>query len=369
MSIRIETQDREWTHLRQVIVDGEAVSWLWVPEHRIRLCGEPVRMAGIGGVETKPAHRMKGYARRLLSDTVDYMTAEGYDVTMLFGIPDFYDKFGYAPCIPAHHVSLTTREAERAKEHAGGYSARPMTEDDYGYVVKVSNAANVDRAPSLIRDRARFRGFGHGSDWHRRSEALVVEDRKGRTAGYFVRDRGVTEVKAIEVEATDAGAYAAVLHELAKQAVELRCSEVEMVLAADHPFAVFARRYGCRCTTRYARMGGGMMRILNQDGLFERMRPGMERRLARGELAGRRVSVRFETDLGTTRVVLNPKGKSESRVTLKVRQDRLMQLVVGYRTAADLLAADGVESRGPAAQVLAELFEGPLPYVLKADEF
>jgi hypothetical protein len=81
------------------------------------------------------------------------------------------------------------------------------------------------------------------------------------------------------------------------------------------------------------------------------------------------VRLRIETDLGTSRLVLNAGGRSESRVSLKVRQDRLMQLVVGYRPAADLLSEDGVESRGPALGVLEALFSGPTPYVAKTDEF
>ena len=82
-------------------MDGEVASWLWVLDLPTRLLGQTVRMGGIGGVNTKESHRMKGYARRLLSDTVSYMTEQGYDVTMLFGIPDFYDKFGYIPaCRP-----------------------------------------------------------------------------------------------------------------------------------------------------------------------------------------------------------------------------------------------------------------------------
>ena len=116
-------------------------------------------------------------------------------------------------------------------------------------------------------------------------------------------------------------------------------------------------------------MGGGMMRILNQGPLFEKLRPGMERRLPRSGLAGRRVRLKLETDLGTTRVLLNADGEGESRVSLKLRQDRLMQLVVGYRPAADVLGEDGVKSRGPAQEVLDALFGGQTPYVLKPDEF
>jgi predicted acetyltransferase len=369
MTIRIETQQKDRDRLRQVMLDGEAVSWLWVLDMRMRLLGEPIRMAGIGGVNTKEEHRMKGYARRLLSDTVRYMTDEGFDVSMLFGIPNLYDKFGYAPCLPEHRATIATRDAERAREAARGYSVRPLTEKDIPLVVRLHNEANRGRAGSLIRDAGRFHGFRLGSDWRRQAQASAVEDGDGRAVGYLVWDKSDTDVKAVEAEAGDPRAYAAILAELARLAVEKRCEEAELCLPADHPLMVFARRYGCRCHASYNRMSGGMMRILNQQGLFEKLGPALEGRLQDSALAGRRVRLRLETDLGVTRLLLNPDGKSESRVALKAPQDRLMQLVVGYRPLADLLTEDGVEAGGPAIEVTEALFGGQSPYVLASDRF
>lgn len=369
MTVRIETQQKDRDRLRQVMLDGEAVSWLSVLDMRIRLLGEPIKMAGIGGVNTKEAHRMKGYARRLLSDTVRYMTGEGYDVSMLFGIPDFYDKFGYAPCLPERRAVIATRDAERARDAARGYSVRPLTEKDIPLVVRLHNEANRSRAGSLIREAGRFHGFRQGSDWRRQALAAVVVDADSRAVGYLACDRSDTDVRAVEAEAGDPRAYPAILSELARLAVEKRCEETELFLPADHPLVVLARRYGCRCTVSYSRMGGGMMRVLNQQGLFEKLGPALEGRLQDSALAGRRVRLRLETDLGVTRLLLNPDGESESRVALKAPQDKLMQLVVGYRPLADLLNEDGVEARGPAVEVMEALFGGQSPYVLATDRF
>jgi predicted acetyltransferase len=70
----------------------------------MRIGDAVIRMAGIGDVYTEREHRMKGYMRYLYEDTLTYMTEEGYDVSMLFGIPDFYTKFGYAVCLPQCHL-------------------------------------------------------------------------------------------------------------------------------------------------------------------------------------------------------------------------------------------------------------------------
>jgi predicted nucleotide-binding protein (sugar kinase/HSP70/actin superfamily) len=211
--------------------------------------------------------------------------------------------------------------------------------------VRLHNEANRGRAGSLIRDAGRFHGFRLGSDWRRQAQASAVESADGRAVGYLVWDKSDTDVKAVEAEAGDPRAYAAILAELARLAVEKRCEEAELFLPADHPLLVFARRYGCRCHASYNRMGGGMMRILNQQGLFEKLGPALEGRLQDSALAGRRVRLRLETDLGVTRLLLNPDGRGELRATLKTPQDKLMQLIVGYRPAADLLAQDGIEAQ------------------------
>jgi len=365
MTIEIVTQDHGGAHLRQVVVDGKAVSRLWVLERRIRLLGEPVRMAGIGGVRTHEAHRKKGYARRLLEDTVRFMTDAGYSVSMLFGIPDFYDRYGYAPCLPEHRTVIATRDAERAAGAAAGCSVRRLQPDDFPFIVGLYDRHNRCRSASIIRDARNFRQFSKGSSWHVPADGAVFLDSGGRRVGYAVWDRTEHAVRAVEADASDPRTFPAILCELARIAVARRCGEVELFMPSDHPFVVFTRRFGCRSTVTYHRMGQGMMRILNQEPLFQQLLPALERRLPEQ----RRVRLRLETDLGTVRLLLNPKGSRESRVTLRAPQHTLMQLVVGYRSAEDVLLDEGVEARGPAAEVLDVLFGRQSPYVWLADWF
>ena len=63
-------------------------------------------MGGIAGVDTNEEHRNKGYSRRVMEDCTAFMTENGFDVAMLFGIPNFYPKFGYATVIPETWIYL-----------------------------------------------------------------------------------------------------------------------------------------------------------------------------------------------------------------------------------------------------------------------
>ena len=96
------------------VLDGEqAVAMLRVIRLTMRLREALVPMAGIADVRTHPAHRRQGHARRLFAATLEYMRRERYAVSLLFGISDFYWRFGYAPVLPEYDVSLPTRHAER----------------------------------------------------------------------------------------------------------------------------------------------------------------------------------------------------------------------------------------------------------------
>src|SRR5688500_988060 len=98
----------------ELMVGGEAVSHLWVQHLRMRVGSAVVRMGGIAGVGTERAHRMKGLSRRVMENSTRWMEAEGFDCATLFGIRDFYDKFGYAPCMLVPRFEVRTRDAERA---------------------------------------------------------------------------------------------------------------------------------------------------------------------------------------------------------------------------------------------------------------
>ena len=80
----------------KLLVNETDVSSLAIIPLRMRIGAAIVRVDGIGGVETPEAHRMRGYARRLLETTVEHMRRGKAALSFLYGIQDFYPKFGYA---------------------------------------------------------------------------------------------------------------------------------------------------------------------------------------------------------------------------------------------------------------------------------
>lgn len=374
--MKIKTIDDGRRHRRELWLDEETqVAHLWVIDYTMRIGAAEVKMAGIGGVHTESAHRMKGYMRVLFQDTVDYMAEQGHDVTMLFGIPAFYNKFGYATCMANYRVSVATRDAEDAGAEAGAgaqaLTRRPVTSDDMPGIVARYTAENATRTGSVLRDSADFTTFPHGTDWGTPTEAVLWENETGDMLGYLVCDRAKTAVTVAEIGTSDPALYPTVLSTLAKQAVEKRCERINAVIPPDHAFAEYLQRFGSQWEIAYPRYGDGMLRILNQPELFEKLSPELARRVA-GMAAARPIAL--ETDLGALTLIPEADGLRcvpgiEAEAQLTLSQDKLMQLVMGYRSVQDVLNSPEVTMTGDALPMLTALFPKDMAFVWSPDHF
>jgi predicted acetyltransferase len=335
-------------------------------------------MSGIGGVYTEGEHRMKGYMRYLFEDTVRYMTEQGYDVSLLFGIPDFYNKFGYATSLAKHQVKVATRDAEDAESAASrfaDYKQRQIEPADMPEVLALYNAENAIRTGTISRDPEEFTEFRKGSSWRSGTESCLWEDASGALAGYAVWDKDRRAVKIVEVGADDDALFPVMLAAFARQAVEKRCEAVELYLPPDHAFAEYVQRWGAVWEIEHPRYSDGMMRILNLPELFEKLVPELSRRLVMARSMSDTASVSLKTDLGAVTLFANEgevrvdRGTS-SAATLALPQHALMQLIVGYRSLRDVLNMPGVTlTEGDAVPFLNALFPKGVPYVWLPDYF
>jgi predicted acetyltransferase len=364
--MNIRTRDEVRWHTREMLIDDQVVCWLTVIDYQMRIGSTSVRMAGIAGVETKYEHRKKGYMRVLFDDTLKYMTAGGYDVSLLFGIPDFYDKFGYAPCLADCKTALQTRDAERAAATAPACQIRPFESADLPDILALYERANASRTGSLVRTAEHFKGFQKGTWWDQPAEAVTLLDAQGRFAGYAAWDKRADAVNVIEAESLDATLHPALLAEFARQAIAKRCGQITLHMPYDHPFVEFSRRYGCESTLKVWRNAAGMGRIMNLAGLFEKLKPELEARLARK--MSQPVALKICGDLGETLVQLGG-GAGVPTIMLDVPQYRLLQLLMGYRSVQDVLNDTSAHASEGAEPLLDAIFPRGFPYVWTTDEF
>lgn len=375
--MKITTRDEGREHTREMWIDGEekSVCHLIVIDYAMRIGATVVRMAGIGGVYTERVHRKKGYMRRLYEDTVQYMIAEGYDISMLFGIENFYTKFGYAPGLAGFECKVKTRDAEMAGQNAAGtHITRPTGEEDMPAVLDLYNANNATRVCSVVRTIEDFSEFHKGTWYGTPPDTQLWEDANGKLLAYAVWDHYDKAVKVAEVEARDDALFPTLLSFFGAQAVEKRCEDVQLFIPPDHPFAEYVQRFGAEWAVTYPRYGSGMLRLLNQQPFFEKLAPELERRLALSRSAGYTGALTFQTDLGTLALVVNRgsiavAGKASDGLRVELSQDKLTQLVIGYRSARDVLNDPQVKAHGDVLPLLNVLFPKGQPYVWVADHF
>src|SRR5947209_715435 len=181
--IRITPHPQRWTR-HELVLDGKVVSKLSVPELRMRVGSAVVRMGGIGGVGTEREYRMRGLSRRVMENSTRWMAAEGYDCATLFGIRDFYDRFGYAPCMLVPRFEIRTRDAERA---SASLTVRPYEEGDRGAVRAIYEAGSAGLTGTLCRGEE-WRGFRKASDYQSSPEVVVFCEAAGKVVAYAGRD-------------------------------------------------------------------------------------------------------------------------------------------------------------------------------------
>src|SRR3954469_6678081 len=114
-----------------LLLDGAKVSRVVVIPMLMRIGAAVVRMDGVGGVETSEELRHRGYSRRVMEAVVEQIKAGDASISTLFGIQDFYQKFGYETAGPELTTILPNSDHPQfAPDLPSGWRFRPLAEGD-----------------------------------------------------------------------------------------------------------------------------------------------------------------------------------------------------------------------------------------------
>jgi len=369
--LSVRTRKLRGAHAVEYMLAGEEVSHLCVRDFRMRVGSAILRMGGIADVETKEAYRGRGYARQVLDRALPLMRKEGYDISTLFGVSDFYPRWGYAPIFPETGLTLATEDAARAQQV---YRLRPLGRDEVGATLDLYRRNNARRTGAIVRGRDRWAGFRLGSRWGRPVSAYGAFDPAGRLMGYVVLDRSPTEAIMVEIGYRREEVFGTLLAAGMRQARRAKAQQIHALVPPDHPFLEYCQRLGCRLTLQYHRSGGAMGRIINLATCFARLTPELTRRLGSGPLpwTGR---LRIETDIGEVILRLeqgavtcdDPGGAADA--SFHLGQALLTQLIFGYTRPAEALRAGDGSLRGAPVQLIEALFPRGHAYVWRPDHF
>lgn len=338
-----------------LMVDSEEASWCWIVPFTIRVGCATVRMDGIGGVETKPEHRLKGYARRVLWRSVEEMSVGDAGITMLYGIRDFYHRFGYVTAGPEYWLFLYNVQAQSPLP--AGWSVREFTAQDLSAVQRIYEEATALSTGVAVRS-------AQSPVWHRlletpgsypQDECWVAVSPAGEIAGYLWRARWCWSIRDIlerefpdalcfgEAIALTSGAASALLAFCRRRAREEGKEEVLLPVPPDTVLANTARFTDCRMVQMYSANGNSMVRLLDAFRLLKALEPELSRqaRLASG-IETRELTLCTDAGEATLRVsaegVVVTAEAEGLRDRVMLPQGTLARMALGFAPAGELCA-------------------------------
>jgi len=419
---RIVTTPRDggWTRVG-LEAEGRDASRAYIIPLLMRVGRAVVRMDGIGGVGTEEDLRNRGYSRRVLESAIEVMRAGNAALTTLYGIPDFYPKYGYATCGPEYTLHLPLADVPPALDTLpDGWTFAPLTTTDIPAVhalyhqqtrratgAIVRKLADDETDPTLALANASPDAIqASGRSWSDlatvandpphdlaavttepdKDACRVLHDASGAVAGYawmamkgwWVQTRDRPQPGPIhlgEVLARDgvaADALVGAVRSWVREAIPT-ATHVEVVMPPEGPVAHAAALQDGVSVARHTRDGEFMARLLDIGRLFAQLEPELSAlvQAARtgftGTLAIRTDEGEADLGIGDDGVTLEP--VAGERLAVVLPQDVVARLAFGAYDVAEVLARLPNPPDERVTGLLGVLFPRRHPHVHAIDRF
>jgi Acetyltransferase (GNAT) domain len=392
-----------------LLLDGRQVSRVVIVPMLMRIGAAVVRMDGIGGVSTEEEFRNRGYSRRVMETAVEQIRRGDAALSTLFGIEDFYQKFGYETTGPEYTVVLPLAEATApTRSLPRGWRFRPLTPGDMPAVMRLYHANTRRATGALVRHDAGddpseterladlnpdARKIGLRA-WNRlqgiavepgEDACRVLVDQSGRIGAYAwfganwwmgVRRRDLPGAFHIaEGMARDAEVADTLLVACRTWAEEAGSDGdgIALAIPPEGPVAMAAAYEGGQMLGVYTRGGNFMGRVLDLGRLLRLLQPELAARVrsARLPFQGR---LNFRTDEDEAAIVIRDDdvqvdGRASGGLVVELPQTALARLCLGGFDPADVLARLPNRPNAEVEAVLRALFPRRMPHIYPMDRF
>jgi len=362
-------------YTRIVRVGEEVAAALRVTSDTIRIGEARLHMGGFGWIATAAHYRNKGLASALIGDTLRFMREGSFHVSMLFGIPNFYHRFGFHTTLAEYTTRVDVRDLP---PYTGPeFRLRAAKPGDVRLMQRMHEQFDTSTSCSIVRCGAHF-----NYHWQRWESARVVMKSDGKVLGYLLPyspkgpvrpGSGHTRIELNEVGVLSRVECATVLEAAARLAREQLLHEVHFHGPPNHPLVEHLHQFRSHHTMELTRGEGGMMAVVNPAETMESMLPEWESQLqgmGERELSAEltlyidRVPFLLRCHHGAISVLRQP-GPNK----LSLSGEEFVHLLTGYRHLAEVLSARR-RILLPGALVLAQaIFPKRNPYVWRADRF
>lgn len=351
-------------------IGDQDVSWASVVHYTQQIGMQAVQMGGVAGVGTHKDFRFKGYSRRVLQNTLRWMRQNEYGISMLYGVPSFYPKFGYAPAFPDVSWWLNLRDAERLPARVSGLRFVPYAPDHLAGVLALYNKCNLGRTGVVFRDLKTWRAWRHGRTWQSKAAVHVGLDALKKIAAYIVYDDTHPETTILEAGWKSAEHYADLLQHAAEHALKHRVEKIRFEMPADCRFMEFCKFVGIRQEQTFRSDAAAMVRMIDLPVAFVSIGQELAARMA-GVPAG---SLAIKTNLDHIGVRwgegrLEVTAPNPEALEVRLPQWALAQLFFGYHLPETLYALGVLSGPTDGVALLSALFPQRPHYFYRVDEF
>lgn len=325
-------------HLRVAERGGRLVGMVNLIDRMVRIGSAEARCAIVAPLATAPEHQGSGVGSALMRDALEWARNHGFLLSMLWGHPWLYPRYGYAPGIKSYRVQLPATTAPFGES---AYTLRPYAPDDSPALAQVYHAAT---ATTSLAERRGDQPW----EWRSPDPAVFTEvavDPANAIRGYMRVASRDDHLSAGELMALDRGAARAFIDRLIHLARERNIQQIVIVAPPDQLVSRVAWGQGAQICVGSGG-GAGMVRVLDFPALLRAIEPELRRRVSRSEWICRQDDVRIETPVGraTVHVSHGDIEIDDRRVThaITLPFHALGPLVTGYQGIEDIRAATGV---------------------------
>jgi predicted acetyltransferase len=318
-----------------------------------------------------------------MEDWTRELTQRGEHLSFIVGIPKFYEQFGYEFSFPLDiRDSPVSIDLSQLSFEETGMSIRQFQENDLPTLTALYEEENATRTGSLVRTDEYWewllQGL-HDSGRIKREDIWLVENSDHEPLGYAMLHPGpLDELEIWEAAASGENVAAALLTAIATRARLEGRSRIDLKLPLDHLVTQNALSQGAYLS---GYSSGIYARLLDLHGLFQAMRPELERRLRCSSQAEWQGTLRLATDVGTVDLAIadgeiEVGGEVSLVHNLEIPQALLVKLVTGYtstRWVVGVLNVQWMAGLGNAHieqglwPILQALFPKGRPYIWNAD--
>ncbi len=332
--------------LRVVEADRRIASIMMLIRRPLRIGTAIVDGAMVGPVATHPNFQGKGYCSAVMRDAVQYMERQSFDITLLWGIPWLYTRYGYSPAMVKTETVIKL-ERKNPTENPS-YDLRSFTEADLEPMTRIYHSNTATRTCAEIRSPEMWEWRPGGSE----AKLEVLTDKKGEVIAYQAlgTDWGGNSC-AHEIGVLNHKACEAILDSLVRTAKGRGLKEFHCVVHPSHPFARFAFGRDGEIHIKSGG-GGGMTQVISLISLFSKMEKEFERRLSYSEFHNRRCTLKLSSEGKSADLdidhgqVTTSTDDNTGDYQLDISLTCLNPLITGYKSITELTKSPQVKVKG-----------------------